>query len=75
MRLFEDRVEVSTQNVFSADTQSVRYGRVAGVSRRAGLSGYSTVVIETRGGARLVIKGLTNHKAAAAVDLIEERLT
>lgn len=74
LRVFEDRVEVATQNVLSADTQTVRYGQIAGVSRRAGLSGYSTVVVETRGGARLVVKGMSNRKAAEAVALIEDRL-
>ena len=73
LRVFEDRVELSTQNVLSADSERVRYGQIAGVSRTSGLSGYSTVVIETTGGARLVVKGLPNAKAADALEIIGSR--
>lgn len=67
-------MELTTLNALSAASERVRYGRIAGVARRAGIS-YSSVMIETRGGGRLVIKGLPNARASEAVDLIEERLT
>lgn len=74
LTVFEDRVEVSTLGVLSRRTDRVRYDRIAGVSHEEGLS-YSTVVIETRGGAEISAGGLPKPEAAAAVGLIEERLT
>ena len=72
--VYEDVVEVRTLNVLSEDVQRLRYRQIAGVSRRAGIF-FSTVVVETNGGARFAAKGLPNADAALAVGLIEERLT
>ena len=72
--VYEDAVEVRTLNVLSRDVKRLRYRQIAGVSRRAGIF-FSTVVVETNGGARFAVKGLPNADAALAVELIEERLT
>ncbi len=69
LAVFEDRVELTTRNLIGNTTESVRYEQMAGLRVDDDVF-YADLVIETRGGGRLLARGLRKKQAREAEELI-----
>ena len=72
--IYESGVEFVRSDLIRSEDQRMSYGQIAQVAVRRGLA-FSTLIIESRGGATIVAEGLPKGEVDQAARLIEERMS
>jgi hypothetical protein len=70
--IFEHGVELRSMGLLGSNVQNIRYDQIAQIIIKRG--GWSTLIIESRGGHTLTVKRVPFSKAEKAREMIQERM-